>query len=62
MLVDEAPVDLDTQTGEVVQMHHAVAHFYALAACFMLFILFLYGPMFAIYLLSFQGPRGCLSV
>jgi ABC-type spermidine/putrescine transport system permease subunit II len=35
--------------------------FYALAACFTLFVLFLYGPMFAIYLLSFQGPNGGLT-
>ncbi len=32
--------------------------FYALAAFFTLFVLFLYGPMFAIYILSFQGPSG----
>ena len=36
--------------------------FYALAACFTLFVLFLYGPMFAIYCLSFQGPQGGLTV
>src|ERR687887_792515 len=35
--------------------------FYALAAFFTLFVLFLYGPMFAIYILSFQGPRGGLT-
>jgi putative spermidine/putrescine transport system permease protein len=35
--------------------------FYALAAFFTLFVLFLYGPMFAIYLLSFQGPNGGLT-
>jgi putative spermidine/putrescine transport system permease protein len=35
--------------------------FYALAAGFTLFVLFLYGPMFAIYLLSFQGPNGGLT-
>ncbi len=32
--------------------------FYALAALFCLFMLFLYGPMLVIYVLSFQGPRG----
>ena len=32
--------------------------FYALAALFSLFLLFLYGPMAVIYLLSFQGPDG----
>ena len=35
--------------------------FYALAAGFTLFVVFLYGPMFAIYLLSFQGPNGGLT-
>ena len=32
--------------------------FYALAACSALFLLFLYGPMLVIYILSFQGPNG----
>ena len=32
--------------------------FYALAALFGFFLLFLYGPMLVIYLLSFQGPNG----
>jgi putative spermidine/putrescine transport system permease protein len=32
--------------------------FYALAGLFGLFILFLYGPMLVIYVLSFQGPNG----
>lgn len=32
--------------------------FYALATLFSLFLLFLYGPMAVIYLLSFQGPDG----
>jgi ABC-type spermidine/putrescine transport system permease subunit II len=35
--------------------------FYAMAAGFTLFVVFLYGPMFAIYLLSFQGPNGGLT-
>jgi putative spermidine/putrescine transport system permease protein len=35
--------------------------FYALAAFFALFVLFLYGPMFAIFVLSFQGPEGGLT-
>jgi putative spermidine/putrescine transport system permease protein len=35
--------------------------FYVLAAFFALFVLFLYGPMFAIYVLSFQGPSGGLT-
>ncbi len=35
--------------------------FYALAFLFGLFVLFLYGPMFTIVLLSFQGPEGGLT-
>src|ERR1041384_5574488 len=35
--------------------------FYALAAFFVLFVLFLYGPLSAIVLLSFQGPDGGLT-
>ena len=35
--------------------------FYALAAFFTVFVLFLYGPMSAIYILSFQGPNGGLT-
>lgn len=35
--------------------------FYALAGFFGLFVLFLYGPMIAIYVLSFQGPTGGLT-
>ena len=35
--------------------------FWPLLCCFVLFILFLYGPMFAIFILSFQGPEGGLT-
>lgn len=35
--------------------------FFALAAFFVLFVLFLYGPMSAIFILSFQGPNGGLT-
>jgi putative spermidine/putrescine transport system permease protein len=34
--------------------------FYVLAALFTLFVIFLYGPMITIYILSFQGPTGGL--
>jgi putative spermidine/putrescine transport system permease protein len=37
------------------------ASFYALAVVFGLFVLFLYGPMFTIFVLSFQGPEGGLT-
>ena len=37
------------------------AGFYALAAFFALFVLFLYGPLSAILILSFQGPNGGLT-
>jgi putative spermidine/putrescine transport system permease protein len=35
--------------------------FWILAALFALFVLFMYGPMFVIVLLSFQGPDGGLT-
>ena len=35
--------------------------FYAYAAFFTLFVLFLYGPMTVIYILSFQGPSGGMT-
>ena len=35
--------------------------FYWLAAFFALFVLFLYGPMITIFVLSFQGPTGGLT-
>ena len=35
--------------------------FYALAAVFAAYVLFLYGPMLAIFILSFQGPNGGLT-
>ena len=35
--------------------------FYALAFVFTLFVLFLYGPMITIFVLSFQGPEGGLT-
>lgn len=37
------------------------AAFYLLAAFFGLFVLFLYGPMIAIFMLSLQGPDGTLT-
>jgi putative spermidine/putrescine transport system permease protein len=37
------------------------ASFYALATVFGLFVLFLYGPMLTIFVLSFQGPEGGLT-
>lgn len=37
------------------------ASFYWLAAFFTLFVLFLYGPMIVIFILSFQGPQGGLT-
>lgn len=35
--------------------------FYVLAIFFGLFVLFMYGPMFAIFILSLQGPDGALT-
>ena len=37
------------------------AAFYWLAAFFLAYVLFLYGPMLAIFVLSFQGPEGGLT-
>ena len=37
------------------------ASFYWLAAFFAAFVVFLYGPMFVIVLLSFQGPQGGMT-
>src|SRR4029079_5433643 len=34
--------------------------FYCLAALFTLFVIFLYGPMIAVLILSFQGPSASL--
>ena len=35
--------------------------FYFMAGFFTLFVLFLYGPISAIFILSFQGPNGGLT-
>jgi len=35
--------------------------FYALGAVFIGYVVFLYGPMLCIYILSFQGPQGGLT-
>lgn len=35
--------------------------FYVLAVFFVLFVLFLYGPLSAVFILSFQGPNGGLT-
>ena len=37
------------------------AGFYVLAGFFCLFVLFLYGPLSAVFILSFQGPQGGLT-
>jgi putative spermidine/putrescine transport system permease protein len=35
--------------------------FYALAGFFVCYVLFIYGPMFIVFVLSFQGPNGGLT-
>lgn len=40
---------------------HSKLTFWVLTAVFGLFILFLYGPMIAIFILSFQGPTGGMT-
>ncbi len=43
-------------------MHHKrAASFWCLAAFFALFVVFMYGPMLVIVILSFQGPEGGLT-
>ena len=42
-------------------MERRPASFYWLAAIFALFVLFLYGPVITILVLSFQGPAGGLT-
>jgi len=37
------------------------ASYYVLSAIFAAFLIFLYGPMLCVYLLSFQGPEGGMS-
>ena len=41
--------------------NNAAAGFWPLAIVFALFVLFLYGPMITIFVLSFQGPEGGLT-
>jgi ABC-type spermidine/putrescine transport system permease subunit I len=48
--------------GAVMQARaDAPPGFWPLAAVFALFVLFLYGPMLTIFVLSFQGPEGGLT-
>lgn len=42
-------------------MRERAPGFWPLAIVFGLFVLFMYGPMFAIFVLSFQGPEGGLT-
>ncbi|KUP93464.1 ABC transporter permease [Tritonibacter horizontis] len=42
-------------------MEHRSRSFYVLGAFFALFVLFLYGPILTIGILSFQGPQGGLT-
>ena len=47
--------------GHAQMIEKRSAGFYWLAALFALFVLFLYGPMITIFVLSFQGPNGGLT-
>ena len=47
---------MSTRIGE-----KRAAGFWPLAIVFALFVLFLYGPMITIFVLSFQGPEGGLT-
>ncbi len=61
-----APSAIATPTSSVApaaasRIARRPAAFYWLAALFSLFVLFLYGPMITIFVLSFQGPEGGLT-
>lgn len=47
--------------GASMHREHRPASFYWLALVFGLFVLFLYGPVITIFILSFQGPEGGLT-
>ncbi|SAK96553.1 binding-protein-dependent transport systems inner membrane component [Caballeronia temeraria] len=47
--------------GAIAHREHRPASFYWLALVFGLFVLFLYGPVITIFILSFQGPEGGLT-
>ncbi|WP_321800699.1 ABC transporter permease [Caballeronia sp. J97] len=47
--------------GAITHREHRPASFYWLALVFGLFVLFLYGPVITIFILSFQGPEGGLT-
>ncbi|SAK72257.1 binding-protein-dependent transport systems inner membrane component [Caballeronia pedi] len=47
--------------GAIAHREHRPASFYWLALIFGLFVLFLYGPVITIFILSFQGPEGGLT-
>jgi putative spermidine/putrescine transport system permease protein len=53
--------NLPAEVNALAQSGNRPWTFYALAAFFTLFVLFLYGPMIIIYILSFQGPNGGLT-
>jgi putative spermidine/putrescine transport system permease protein len=48
-------------SGALTHREHRPASFYWLALVFGLFVLFLYGPVITIFILSFQGPEGGLT-
>ena len=52
---------VDIREGTLRWAKRDRGRFYFLAAFFVAYVLFLYGPMFAIYILSFQGPDGGLT-
>jgi putative spermidine/putrescine transport system permease protein len=47
--------------GAIAHREHRPASFYWLSLLFGLFVLFLYGPVITIFILSFQGPEGGLT-
>jgi putative spermidine/putrescine transport system permease protein len=55
-----AQASLSTSSTPKVEKKKRSLSDYLLPGFFGLFVLFLYGPMFAVFLLSFQGPEGQL--
>jgi len=59
--MNAAPPRLSPRSRPAVFRERRAPGFWPLAAVFALFVLFLYGPMLTIFVLSFQGPEGGLT-
>ncbi len=61
LIITMQPVSFDTARSFRMGERRSLG-FLLLAAFFALYVLFLYGPMIAIFVLSFQGPQGGLNL